>query len=153
MVVSYITVLSIKLIIVIISIIIILIIPNSGTLWVFCQIGAVCAGAGSGEVPEQVRRDLRAPQHSRRSPGRRGLRPRRGQKLGQGGREKAALSSWAMRKLPPANRSKHCIDDLSLVQYPRAYALTNKVAYDVPKPFRQKRGCVKWQKLEQGEVA
>ena len=55
----------------------------------------------------------------------------------------------------PANRDKHCIHDLSLVQYPKVYAwvLANKVAYDPPKPFRQKRGCVKWQKLELSDLA
>lgn len=55
----------------------------------------------------------------------------------------------------PINFSKHCIEDLSLVRYAKVYAwvLDNKVPYDAPKPFRQKRGCVKWQKLEPGDIA
>ena len=49
-----------------------------------------------------------------------------------------------------ANASKHCIEDLGSVKYPKIYAwvMANPVIYECPRPFVHTHGCVKWVKLD-----
>ncbi|CAE7282168.1 unnamed protein product [Symbiodinium natans] len=50
----------------------------------------------------------------------------------------------------PDNLTKHCIQDLGIVQYPRVFAwvMENRHRYDEPVAYAHKIGCVNWVKLE-----
>lgn len=51
------------------------------------------------------------------------------------------------------NLPKHCVEDLSWVPYSKVFAwvLDKKLRYTEPQPYRHKKGCIQWVKLEPGE--
>lgn len=50
------------------------------------------------------------------------------------------------------NLPKHCVEDLSWVPYSKVFAwvLDKKLRYAEPQPYRHKKGCIQWVKLEPG---
>lgn len=52
------------------------------------------------------------------------------------------------------NLPKHCVEDLSWVPYSKVFAwvLDKKLRYAEPQPYRHKKGCIQWVKLEPGEA-
>eukprot|EP00435_Cladocopium_sp_Y103_P056439 s636_g19.t1 len=52
------------------------------------------------------------------------------------------------------NLPKHCVEDLSWVPYSKVFAwvLDKKIRYAEPQPYRHKKGCIQWVKLEPGEA-
>ena len=51
------------------------------------------------------------------------------------------------------NMDKHCIQDLSIVEYSKVYAwvLTNAMRYEIPQPYKRHKGAIIWIHLEQTE--
>ncbi|OLQ13943.1 hypothetical protein AK812_SmicGene1928 [Symbiodinium microadriaticum] len=50
----------------------------------------------------------------------------------------------------PENLTKHCIEDLGIVQYPRVFAwvMEQRQRYEKPVLYKHKMGCVNWVKLD-----